>query len=291
MGGESAAGRILEEGLQSLGQSDPLVEALCNRRPGVKSLLNAYIEEIERFNPAYGLVSVKDREELVIRHILDSLAPLGIIVRLCGERSNIHALDTGYAGGGDNTHSFDITRDDSNAHSFDITRGGNNVHSSDIAHDSDNAHSFHIADAGSGAGLPGIPLAIVLREISFTLIERMGRRAGFLRGALAVLGLSNVTVREEEIGQMSRRSSASGRFDLIVFRAFKTLEGPILKGLLGLLRPGGSLAAYKGRMEKITAEMAAAKNSGISSDGWKTVPLQVPFLEEERHLVIIRKMQ
>ena len=249
MNGKPGADRILEEGLRSLSQSDPGAADLLHRRTNVKDLLNIYIDEIERFNPAYGLVSVKDREELVIRHILDSLAPLGIIARLCAERHNTHAPDSG---------------------------GGNN------------AHLFRVADAGSGAGLPGIPLAIVLREASFTLIERMGRRAGFLRGALAVLGLSNAAVREEDTEQMARQASAPEQFDLIVFRAFKALEGPALKALLGLLGPGGSLAAWKGRLDKITAEMTAAEKSGIGIGDWKAIPLHVPFLNEERHLVTIR---
>jgi 16S rRNA (guanine527-N7)-methyltransferase len=249
MDGKPGADRVLEEGLQSLGQSDPVAAALLRRRPDTGSLLGTYIDEIERFNPAYGLVSAKDREELVVRHILDSLSPLGIIARLRAGRNNTRALDSGGTG--------------------------------------DNTYSFNIADAGSGAGLPGIPLAIALREASFTLIERMGRRAGFLRGALAVLGLSNVTVKEEEMEKMARR--APERFDLVVLRAFRPLEGPVLKGLLALLEPGGSLAAYKGRRDKIAAEMAAAEKSGIGPGTWEAVPLRVPFLDEERHLVIIRR--
>ncbi|MDR1898544.1 MAG: 16S rRNA (guanine(527)-N(7))-methyltransferase RsmG [Treponema sp.] len=235
----SGADRLLDEGLRSLGRWDPAAAALLRRRPDTRRLLNTYIEEIERFNPAYGLVAVKNREELVIRHILDSLAPLGIIARLLGEQP-----------------------------------AGNN------------AHSFTIADAGSGAGLPGIPLAIVLREASFTLIERTGRRAGFLRGALAVLGLSAVTVKEEELEQTARDPAAAGSFDLVVFRAFRPLEGPILRGLLALLRPGGVLAAYKGRKDRVTAEMAAAEKSGAGP--WEAVPLRVPFLDEERHLALLR---
>jgi 16S rRNA (guanine527-N7)-methyltransferase len=239
---------ILDGGLRSLGQADPLVETLLRRRPDTKSLLGAYIEEIERFNPAYGLVSVRDRKELVIRHILDSLAPLGIIARLCAERNGISA-------GADS--------------------------------ESDNIHSCSIADAGSGAGLPGIPLAVVLREASFTLIERMGRRAGFLRGALAVLGLANVTVREEDLERAARRTPAC--FNLVVFRAFRPLEGPVLKGLFALLEPGGSLAAWKGRRDRITAEMAAAEKDGVGPGAWEARPLRVPFLDEERHLVTVRR--
>jgi 16S rRNA (guanine527-N7)-methyltransferase len=191
-------------------------------------LLSKYIEEIERFNPAYGLVKVKDRRELVVRHILDSLAPLDRLSRL---------IEDGAA----------------------------------------------VADAGSGAGLPGIPLAIALPGSRFTLIERMGRRAGFLRNCLAVLSLSNLTVEEAEI-----EKSAPGRFDLVVCRAFRPLEPPILKGLARLLIPGGIIAAYKGRREAAEAELKAAEAASQAIPfSWDIIPVEVPFLDEERHLALI----
>ena len=189
-------------------------------------LLNRYIEEIELFNPAYGLVGTEDRRELIVKHILDSLAPLGVISRLV-----------------------------------------------------ENAEHPRLADAGSGAGLPGIPLAICLGR-PFTLIERMGRRAGFLRSTLAVLGLNFVDVEEKDM-----EKAAPGRYNLVTFRAFKPLDGPLLKGLFRLLVPGGVLAAYKGRREKINEEMEAVKSF---TGGWECFGTPVPFLDEERHLVVIR---
>ncbi|MDR2028550.1 MAG: 16S rRNA (guanine(527)-N(7))-methyltransferase RsmG [Treponema sp.] len=214
---------ILEEGLLRLRQGDPHIDRLLAARfDEVLGLLNRYIEEIELFNPAYGLVGAKDRRDLVVKHILDSLCPLGIVFRLL-------------QGGGP------------------------------------------VADVGSGAGLPGIPLAIALGDCPFTLIERMGRRAGFLRNTLAVLGLSHVTVEE---GEMEK--APAGRFSLITLRAFRPLEPPILKGLFRLLLPGGVLAAYKGRREKLAGELGALPG------GWEALPLDVPFLGEERHLLIIR---
>ena len=143
------------------------------------------------------------RKELVIKHILDSLSPLGSICRL---RPAPPADKT--------------------------------------------AVPFSIADAGSGAGLPGIPLAIAMPGVPVTLIERMGRRAGFLENTRAVLGLSNVTVEREEIEKTPPR-----RFSLITFRAFKVQEPAVLKNLFRLLLPGGVLAAYKGRRDAIDAEM------------------------------------
>jgi 16S rRNA (guanine527-N7)-methyltransferase len=75
------------------------------------------------------------------------------------------------------------------------------------------------------------------------------------------------------------------RFDIITFRAFRPLEPVILKRLFRLLVPGGALAAYKGRQEKIAAEMGDI--SDLTSS-WEVIPCPVPFLNEERHMVIIK---
>jgi 16S rRNA (guanine527-N7)-methyltransferase len=228
--------QLLSEGLEVLKRQDSAAARLLERRGGeIIALLSGYIEEIERFNPAYGLVGAKDRRELVVKHILDSLAPLGVLLRFlgCGTAS--------------------------------CPASGTPL----------------IADVGSGAGLPGIPLAIALPEARVTLIERMGRRAGFLQNTLAVLALENVTVEE---GEMEK--AEGGRFDLVAFRAFRPLEKPVLRGLLRLLREGGSLAAYKGRREAIETEMKAA---GDLTGAWEAFPCPVPFLDEERHLVVIRR--
>ena len=151
------------------------------------SLLCKYIDEIELFNPAYGLVKVQDRCELVIKHILDSLAPVGIFRRLI-ETSVLPAMPA-------------------------------------------------VADVGSGAGLPGIPLAMCMPDASFTLIERMGRRAGFLRNTIAVLGLSNVQIEETDMEKLKFNSVNNSGYDLIVFRAFKPLDPIILRDLSRLLKP------------------------------------------------------
>jgi 16S rRNA (guanine527-N7)-methyltransferase len=108
----------------------------------------------------------------------------------------------------------------------------------------------------------------------------MGRRAGFLRNVLAVLGLSNCTVEETEA-----ENAAPGRFDTVTFRAFHPLTANLLECLFRLLAPEGRLAAYKGRREKTETELAAA---GLGRYGaYRLIPLTVPFLNEERHLALI----
>jgi len=220
---------LLTEGIQELMKDAEIARLIAPRYDEIISLLTRYIKEIELFNPAYGLVGTNNSEELVVKHILDSLAPVGIISRLLME---VCAKDTP-----------------------------------------------RIADAGSGAGLPGIPLAIAMPNCDFTLIERMGRRAGFVCGAKAVLNLSNVTVEEGEL-----EKTAAGSFSLITFRAFKPMEPKLLKTLLRACAANGVIAAYKGRREKTEAELAALDACGK----WEIIPCAVPFLDEERHLLVIR---
>jgi 16S rRNA (guanine527-N7)-methyltransferase len=104
----------------------------------------------------------------------------------------------------------------------------------------------------------------------------MGRRVGFLRNTQAVLNLANVRVEEAEA-----EKSAPSRFRIVTFRAFRPLETNIVKSLCRLLTPEGILVAYKGRKEMIEKEMAALNVE------WEAVPVHVPFLDEERHIVVI----
>jgi 16S rRNA (guanine527-N7)-methyltransferase len=227
------------DGLLQLCQNDSAVNNLITpRRDEILSLLTKYIDEIEQYNPTLGLTGTCSREELVVRHILDSLAPLSILLQYLRQYSE----------------------------QFD-------------------ARQIQIADVGSGAGLPGIPLAIALHNLRFTLIERMGRRAGFLRNTLAMLNLSNVSMEEAEMEKVK-----PGRFALVVFRALKPLEPKILKPLLRLCTDGGILAAYKGRSEKIINEMTTLEKLRPELTGrWSSTNCPVPFLNEERHLVVISK--
>jgi len=222
---------LLLEGISALRSGDEDINRLIAPRcDEVISLLERYIGEVMFFNPAYGLVGTNDQNELIIKHILDSLAPAGILWRLLSE----------------------VKIDE----------------------------RPQIADAGSGAGLPGIPLAIVFPNYRFTLIERMGRRSGFLLNTKAVLGLSNVNVEESEL-----EKKRFCNFALVTFRAFKPLEPKLLNTLFNCCIQGGVIAAYKGRRDKIEQEMKPLKEH---CGEWEALRCHVPFLEEERHLLVIR---
>ncbi|GMO63671.1 MAG: 16S rRNA (guanine(527)-N(7))-methyltransferase RsmG [Treponemataceae bacterium] len=140
-----------------------------------------------------------------------------------------------------------------------------------------------IADIGSGSGFPGIPLAAAMPDVAFVLVERMEKRAAFLENCAAVLHLSNVSVENSEAEHLSK-----GRFDLCVFRAFHPFNKQTTKLLLSLLAPSGCLVAYKGKRDKIQAELQDIASLIPPNGMCRIEKLDTSFLpEHERHLVII----
>ncbi len=119
----------------------------------------------------------------------------------------------------------------------------------------------HVADVGSGAGLPGIPMAIALPEAHFVLIEPMERRSNWMLGVIEELGLTNVEVRRaraEEVLDL--------KFDVVTARAVAALD-KLLRLTVPILKPGGSLIALKGSKaaDEIEAARKLQKKLGIAS--------------------------
>lgn len=134
-----------------------------------------------------------------------------------------------------------------------------------------------ILDVGSGAGLPGIPLAMALPKVAVTLLESNHKKAAFLQQAKTELKLDNITVACERVEQWQ----PEGTFEIVTSRAFSDLaEFVALAGRH--TAPHGRLAAMKGIYphEEITQLPA----------GWKldkSIELTVPGLHGERHLLLI----
>jgi 16S rRNA (guanine527-N7)-methyltransferase len=132
-----------------------------------------------------------------------------------------------------------------------------------------------VADVGSGAGFPGIPLAIVRPDLQFSLIESTGKKCRFLEHVRDTLGLTNVAV----VQTRAEAYKPEVRFDTVLARAVGPLVD-LVRNAGALVAGGGRLLAMKGRFP----EEELAKKLG----GWKVVavhPLRVPGLDEERHLV------
>jgi 16S rRNA (guanine527-N7)-methyltransferase len=136
-----------------------------------------------------------------------------------------------------------------------------------------------LADVGSGAGLPGIPLAILFPERTVTLIDANGKKARFLREAVRTLDLKHVHVEAERVEKVR------GQYDCVTARAFSSLADMLTLGG-HLLAPGGSWLALKGVLK--TDEIQALPPQFHVAD---VRALAVPGLGAARHVVIIKGIE
>jgi 16S rRNA (guanine527-N7)-methyltransferase len=126
-----------------------------------------------------------------------------------------------------------------------------------------------LADVGSGAGLPGIPLAIAQPQWRVTLNDASEKKAAFLRQAVIELGLRNVAIHQ---GRVEAWRPAV-RFAVVISRAFAQLAR-FIASCRHLARPGGVLAAMTG--------------AAPTDAGGEVIALSVPLLNAARHLVLYR---
>jgi len=183
-----------------------------------KNQLVAYVDMLNKWNKAYNLTSVRDPNEMLVRHILDSIV---VAPHLQGER---------------------------------------------------------FIDVGTGPGLPGIPLSIVLPECRFTLLDSLGKRVRFLKQVQHELKLDNITPVQSRVEAFP----AEPPFDGVISRAFASLND-MVSWCQHLPAEQGRFYALKGVMPE---EEIAQLPAGYSVES--AIKLQVPQLEGERHLVIIK---
>ena len=135
-----------------------------------------------------------------------------------------------------------------------------------------------VADVGSGAGLPGIPMAIAQPGAHFTLIEPMERRSDWLIETVAALGLTNVSVkraRAEEVGDV---------YDVVTARAVSALP-KLLRLCVPLTRDGGRILALKG--SKAADEINESRNlmKKLKIENFEIVQTGAQFLTEPTTVV------
>jgi 16S rRNA (guanine527-N7)-methyltransferase len=146
-----------------------------------------------------------------------------------------------------------------------------------------------LIDIGTGAGFPGIPLRLLYPNMQLTLVESVGKKAGFCSHIVEKLGLSHVevlTLRAEEVGQLKNHRE---KYDWAVARAVASLP-ILLEYLLPLVRVGGSMLAQKGESAHSEAQ-TAEKASRILGGRLKHItPVTLPGVVEERFLVVYDKV-
>lgn len=178
-------------------------------------LLLHFIALIEKWNKAYNLTAVRDREAMARLHILDSLA---ILPHLHGKR---------------------------------------------------------LIDIGTGAGLPGIPLAIFRPEMEFVLLDSNAKKTRFVQQVILELKLKNVSVLQSRVEDYQ----PTEKFDSVTCRAFASMS-EIIKLTSHLLNQEGLLLAMKGQPP--LQELAELNQE------YRIVPIVVPNVEAERCLVCIK---
>ncbi|PKO84632.1 MAG: 16S rRNA (guanine(527)-N(7))-methyltransferase RsmG [Betaproteobacteria bacterium HGW-Betaproteobacteria-11] len=182
-----------------------------------------YLALLTKWNATFNLTAIRDSEQMLIQHVLDSLSVLCVLKKsvLAGRRW---------------------------------------------------------ADVGSGAGLPGIPLAIVCPELSMSLVETVEKKTAFQRQAKIELGLANLEVVGGRVEQLP-----AGGFDAVISRAFASLaEFASLAG--HLVRQPGRLYAMKGRLPEKEIEQLPTSWHVAES-----FPLRVPGLDAQRCLIVLEK--
>ncbi len=176
-----------------------------------------YLELLQKWNKVYNLTAVRDTSQMVVRHLLDSLA----VAPWC-----------------------------------DVQR---------------------LIDVGTGAGLPGVPLAILFPEKEFHLLDSNSKKTRFLFQVKTSLKLDNTSVHHNRVESFL----PTHRYDAVLSRAFASLVD-MVTGADHLLGEEGKFIAMKG--EPSETELAVVQQLGYSP---KVHELLVPGLDERRSLVII----
>jgi 16S rRNA (guanine527-N7)-methyltransferase len=139
---------------------------------------------------------------------------------------------------------------------------------------------LRIADIGSGAGFPGLPLAIANPGRRYTLVESTGKKAGFLHHVVEKLALTNVEIVHGRAEALKPRTA----FDGAISRAL----GPIEE----FVRVAGPLLARDGRLYAMKGRVPEAELKALPT-GWKVLnvhPIRVPGLDAERCLVELARV-
>jgi 16S rRNA (guanine527-N7)-methyltransferase len=136
-------------------------------------------------------------------------------------------------------------------------------------------HGHRVLDVGTGAGLPGVPLALMSPERAFALLDSNAKKTRFVQQAVIELGLKNVDVVTARVEQYRPESG----FDTVLARAYAGLQD-ILADTAGLLAPHGKLLAQKGQVP--AEEIESIKHHTV-----RVHRLAIPRVKAERHLIEI----
>ena len=139
-----------------------------------------------------------------------------------------------------------------------------------------------LLDVGSGAGLPGVPLALALAGTRVILVERSARRAAFLNHVCRELAPAELAVVARPLAD-----AALAPVDVVTWRAVAPLAR-LLPDLLPVLHARSTVALYQGTAATVQRELKAARHAAGALLRVRVTRLAVPHLDGERHLVLLR---
>jgi len=150
------------------------------------------------------------------------------------------------------------------------------------------AGSGQIMDMGSGGGLPGIPLAIAEPSMQVMSIDSIGKKVNFQKHIKRSLQLDNFEVQQSRIEDLVESDSEQEKYDLIVSRAFSSLD-TYLQFAAPLVKPGGRILAMKGSggREELTAARQVIKQHGLSDS--RIINYNLPFSHATRQIIVLQK--
>jgi len=140
------------------------------------------------------------------------------------------------------------------------------------------ARGTRVLDVGSGGGIPGIPLAIARPDWRVVLLDANGKKAAFLTQAAIELGLANVRAVASRVEDYA----PDERFDIVISRAFSDLR-TFAEAAAKHVGAGGIIVAMKGTLPRDEIDALPERIEVIA-----TPSLDVPDLDAERHLVLMR---
>ena len=149
--------------------------------------------------------------------------------------------------------------------------------------------NLKLIDVGSGAGFPGIPIAIINSNIDVTLVESREKKCVFMKQIINELGLSNARVLNERVEQLGQDYEHREHYDWAIARAVASL--PILaEYLLPLTRVPGYCLAQTTSVSESEISRATLVWSKLGGRLDQIVPVDLPDIHETRHLIVMRKM-
>jgi len=136
-------------------------------------------------------------------------------------------------------------------------------------------HGLRVLDVGTGAGLPGIPLAILDGSREFVLLDGSAKKIRFVRQVILELGLGNV----EAVASRVQDFAPSVRFDTITSRAFASIDA--------FIGAASHLAAAQGRYLALKGRLPVEELSKLNGPEIRVHRLEIPGMDAERHLIEI----